>query len=164
MATQTLAPKIQFGKVRAQSSLQTRRQQSLPPPTMGFRKSVYSPSSVAKTVNQMMGVGLLKNEPVWYQPVLNTPPMTDFARRPAQTHQVRSWNRPNDLREIQSLHRGLESHLRTKFYKEHPWELARPRIVVEEDGADYVRQDWSKMQQYGKPLDGERYNLFMVKC
>lgn len=51
---------------------------------------------------------------------------------------------------------GMDTSIRTKFYKEHPWELARPKVVVEEDGADYVRQDWSRMEQVGKPLDGER--------
>lgn len=119
-------------------------------------KSTPSPLAVAKQVNRLLNVGLLKHEPVWYQPVLNTPPMTDFARKPAQTHQTRSWNRENDIREIQKIHQGVELYLRKKFYKEHPWELARPRVVVEEDGADYVRQDWSRMEQNGKPLDGER--------
>ena len=130
-------------------------------------KSTYSPLTVAKTVNRLLEVGLLKNEPVWYQPVVDTPPMTDFARKAAQTHQTRSWNRPNDIRQIQKMHQGIEQYLRQKFYKEHPWELARPRVVVEEDGADYVRQDWSKMEQIGKPLDGERYiplwNI-LIKC
>jgi len=119
-------------------------------------KSSHSPLAVAKQVNRLLKVGLLNHEPVWYQPVLNTPPMTDFARKPAQTHQTRSWNRKNDIREIQKIHQGVELYLRKKFYKEHPWELARPRVVVEEDGADYVRQDWSMMEQIGKPLDGER--------
>jgi small subunit ribosomal protein S23 len=125
-------------------------------------KATYSPLSVAKQVNRMLDVGLLKHEPVWYQPVLNTPPMTDFSRKNAQTQQPRSWNRPNDLRDIQSMLKGPEVQIRDKFYKEHPWELARPRIVVEADGADYVRQDWSKMEQYGKPLDGERYNTIHI--
>lgn len=120
-------------------------------------KSRHSAVAVAKQVNRLLQAGLLKSEPVWYQPVLHTPPMTDVARKPAQSHRARNRNRPNDIREIQGISQGLELYLRRKFYKEHPWELARPRIVVEEDGADYVRQDWSKMEQIGKPLDGERY-------
>jgi len=49
-----------------------------------------------------------------------------------------------------------EDELRKTFYKDHPWELARPRIVLENDGTDYQRYDWSKIQQLGKKLDGER--------
>lgn len=123
---------------------------------MGVEKAIYSPLSVAKAARRLMEVGLIKGEPVWYQPVLNTPPMADLSRKAAQTHQHRSGNRPNDIREIQSIQGGVELKIRTRFFKEHPWELARPRVVVEEDGADYARQDWSRMEQMGKPLDGER--------
>jgi len=49
-----------------------------------------------------------------------------------------------------------EDKLRTQFYRDHPWELARPRVLVENDGKDYLKYDWSKMPQKGKPLDGER--------
>src|ERR1700730_9655382 len=124
---------------------------------MGRQRAIFSPLTVARTTKLFMDKGLIKNEPVWYQPVLDTPPMTDFSRKPARTNEPRPWNRPVDIREMQQMNKGPNNIIRTRFYKEHPWELARPRIVVEEDGADYVRQDWSKMQQYGKPLDGERY-------
>lgn len=123
---------------------------------MGRTKAMYSPLTVATAAQRLMVQGLIKFEPVWYQPVLNTPPMTDFSRKPSQAHQGRKANTPVDIRKIQPIQRGMEVHFRRKFYKQHPWELARPRIVVEEDGADYVRCDWSKMEQIGKPLDGER--------
>jgi small subunit ribosomal protein S23 len=122
----------------------------------------YSPLTVAKTVNRLLETGLLKTEPVWYQPVVHTPPMLNFSRKPAQTHHPRPRTIPNDIRKIQKIQGGLEMYLRKKFYKEHPWELARPRVAVEEDGADYVRQDWSKMPQVGKPLDGERLFCYCV--
>ncbi|RAL09013.1 mitochondrial 37S ribosomal protein mS23 [Aspergillus homomorphus CBS 101889] len=48
-----------------------------------------------------------------------------------------------------------EDRLRTKFFKDHPWELARPRILVEKSGQDFRRYNWSKLQQRGKRLDGE---------
>ena len=83
--------------------------------------------------------------------------MTDYSRKPAIAHQGRSKTRRTDVREIQALNGGIEAHFRKKFFKEHPWELARPRILVEDDGANYLRLDWSKMAQMGKPLDGERY-------
>jgi hypothetical protein len=51
-----------------------------------------------------------------------------------------------------------EDRLRKEFYGDHPWELARPRIVLENFGTDGQWCDWSKIQQRGRPLNGERYN------
>ena len=127
---------------------------------MGRTKLMYSPLTVANAAKRLMEKGLIPFEPVWYRPVLNTPPMTDFSRKPSQAHHGRRVNTPVDIRKIYPIQRGMDVHFRRKFYKQHPWELARPKIVVEEDGADYVRWDWSKMEQIGKPLDGERYTLY----
>lgn len=50
-----------------------------------------------------------------------------------------------------------EDQLRKEFYKDHPWELARPRIIMELDGQDYKYLDWSKgLRQRGMALSGER--------
>jgi hypothetical protein len=51
-----------------------------------------------------------------------------------------------------------EDRLRREFYGDHPWELARPRIVLENDGRDGQRCNWEKIQQPGRPLNGERYS------
>lgn len=123
----------------------------------GAQRAKLSPLAVAAQAKRLVKAGLIPREPIWYQPVLDTPPMTDLSRRPAQTHQGRVGNKPTDIREIQSINRGYAVYFRKQFYKEHPWELARPKVIVEEDGADYVRQDWSRMEQFAKPLDGERY-------
>jgi len=50
-----------------------------------------------------------------------------------------------------------EDSIRQDFYKDHPWELARPRILLETDGKDGQKCDWSKLRQPGRPLNGERY-------
>jgi small subunit ribosomal protein S23 len=47
--------------------------------------------------------------------------------------------------------------LRADFFGDHPWELARPKIILENSGNDAKGWDWSKIVQPGKPLDGERY-------
>lgn len=50
-----------------------------------------------------------------------------------------------------------EDELRQTFFRDHPWELARPRMVLETDGKDAQRYDWSKgLVQDGLPLCGER--------
>lgn len=52
-----------------------------------------------------------------------------------------------------------EDKLRAEFFGDHPWELARPRVLVENDGRDHERFDWSRIVQPGKQLNGERYDL-----
>ena len=49
-----------------------------------------------------------------------------------------------------------EDVLRKQFFSDHPWELARPRVVVETDGNQHKNADWSKgLIQPGIPLSGE---------
>lgn len=35
-----------------------------------------------------------------------------------------------------------EDRLRWEYFNDHPWELARPRVILEDDGKDYQRWDW----------------------
>lgn len=51
-----------------------------------------------------------------------------------------------------------EDRLRRKFYKNHPFERARPRIVMEPTGK--TNQDWSELSQRTGQITGERYVLF----
>ncbi|KAI9755253.1 MAG: mitochondrial ribosomal small subunit component [Lichina confinis] len=48
-----------------------------------------------------------------------------------------------------------EDRLRHQFFTDHPWELARPRIVLEDDGKDTHHTDWSRLGQPGRATDGE---------
>ncbi|CRG85391.1 37S ribosomal protein S25, mitochondrial [Talaromyces islandicus] len=48
-----------------------------------------------------------------------------------------------------------EDQLRKEFFRDHPWELARPRILLETTGKDFENYNWRKIQQPGKKLDGE---------
>jgi small subunit ribosomal protein S23 len=58
-----------------------------------------------------------------------------------------------------------EDQLRKEFFRDHPWELARPRIVLERTGKDHERYDWRQLQQSGKRLDGERcVSPFQSNC
>lgn len=45
--------------------------------------------------------------------------------------------------------------MRKTFFTDHPWELARPRMVLENDGKDAEKDDWSKIIQPHKKLSGE---------
>lgn len=55
-----------------------------------------------------------------------------------------------------------EDQLRKEFFRDHPWELARPRVLVETTGKDFEQHNWEKLQQPGKKLDGERCALLFV--
>ena len=33
--------------------------------------------------------------------------------------------------------------MRWEYFNDHPWELAKPRVVLENDGKDMSRWDWS---------------------
>lgn len=59
--------------------------------------------------------------------------------------------------------RHEEDDLRREFFGDHPWELARPRVLLENDGKDYQRWDWSKPDQTGRPLSGERLVMWIKK-
>lgn len=49
-----------------------------------------------------------------------------------------------------------EDSLRRTFFSDHPWELARPRVVLETSGDQYKEADWSTgLMQPGVPLSGE---------
>ena len=52
-----------------------------------------------------------------------------------------------------------EDRLRREFFGDHPWELARPRVVLENDGKDARPLAWDKIRQPGRPVDGERYRF-----
>lgn len=50
----------------------------------------------------------------------------------------------------------LEDELRTLFYKQHPWELADAKSLVEnEHTIEAATYDWSNLRQFTKKLDGE---------
>lgn len=49
-----------------------------------------------------------------------------------------------------------EDQLRKRFFSDHPWELARPRVVLEQDREEGQDVDWSRgVQQPGRPTTGE---------
>lgn len=122
-----------------------------------------APLRVLQTATRMLESGYISKEPVWFRTVADIPPTTTIVR----TRPVQLQKKPTKLkgnRKIPGMFKPdkivyPEDAMRTQFFKDHPWELARPRVLVENDGRDYQRYDWSKIQQRGKALDGERCAL-----
>jgi len=106
----------------------------------------------------MLETGRLQREPPWYRVVGAIPPTTTLVRTPPVQLQEKktrkSAHKPSRMFQPHYIVYP-EDELRRQFFQDHPWELARPRILVENDGKDFMRYDWSKMRQPGKMLDGE---------
>jgi small subunit ribosomal protein S23 len=117
------------------------------------------PLRVHQLASQMLETGRLQREPPWYRVVGAIPPTTTLVRTPPiqlQEKKTRkSAHKPSRMFQPHYIVYP-EDELRRQFFQDHPWELARPRILVENDGKDFMRYDWSKMRQPGKMLDGER--------
>lgn len=95
--------------------------------------------------------------PVWMN-VMDKIPPTELLTRPRPTaHQDPDprMRRPRRIFRPQKI-TFPEDELRRNFFKDHPWELARPRVVVELDGKDAWGVDWSKgLRQPGRQVTGE---------
>jgi hypothetical protein len=122
----------------------------------------FRPARVYQTVTTLMDhrvqPGLKVQEPVWYRVVESIPPSEILTRPLPPQHKAANprTRKPSRLFQPQSLVYE-EDALRKQFYKDHPWELARPRMIIEMDGKDAQRFDWSTgLRQPGIALSGER--------
>lgn len=94
--------------------------------------------------------------PPWYHIVGVIPPGETLARPVQRSPRLRG-NAKKPSRMFQPLPIAYpEDKLRSEFFNDHPWELARPRIVVEDSGNDAKGYNWETIVQPGKQLDGER--------
>lgn len=136
--------------------------------------------NVLERTSAYLRSGLLKETPAWYQVVASVPPTTKFTREPRfinpssgkKTVQYKDFaqsvnnkgfyktrNSSCDRKPLDNrLYKPpklqyVEDQLRQVFYQQHPWELSRPKVLVENEANENM--DWSHMLQLGKPLDGE---------
>ncbi|CAK7198006.1 mitochondrial ribosomal small subunit component [Sporothrix eucalyptigena] len=116
---------------------------------------------VADVANKIIRTQYRKDDwpvvPAWLKAIETIPPAEVITRTIPIAHHP-----PNPkLRKPRRTYRPQkivyeEDELRQTFYRDHPWELARPRVVLETDGKDARRYDWSKgLVQEGIPLCGE---------
>ncbi|KAI8085120.1 mitochondrial ribosomal protein S25 [Halteromyces radiatus] len=152
---------------------------------MAFR---VPPTGLAKHVNNLIKGNLLKKAPVWLPVVQAIPPGPSIIRSQqaqvnvnAQTPAEQALSSP--LSTNTSI-RHKQKHLRTKpprphaivypedrlrrqFYKDHPFELSRPKVLVENDDG-LNRTDFSQLMLPGMRLsevDGEaviKYQLHLM--
>lgn len=119
------------------------------------------PARVRQTVSLLLDAKRSSAPPPWYQAIGLVPPPEVLSRTvPIRHHPPplkgrRNVRRPSKMFRPQQISYE-EDTLRSEFFKDHPWELARPRLILEDDGKDYQRWDWSKPFQAGRPVGGER--------
>ncbi|KAI1923425.1 mitochondrial ribosomal small subunit component [Ophidiomyces ophidiicola] len=133
---------------------------------------------VRKTAISQNLAGKIVNTPCWTDVMFEVPPSSILIRNLPQQHElvqqrvktVPGQSKPQTVFETQKRRQRKrkasrmfqpvpicyeEDQLRKRFFQDHPWELARPRILVETTGNDHAKYDWSKLKQPGKQLDGE---------
>ncbi|SCW01951.1 LAFE_0E10858g1_1 [Lachancea fermentati] len=149
--------------------------------------------NVFERTSSYLKAGLLTKTPAWYDVVASVPPSKSFVREPRLINPSTKRNtsflpefnqelnkrnetfktRANTLDKkvaTNSIYSApkltyAEDKLRELFYKQHPWELSRPKVLVENTGNESY--DWSTIQQLGKPLDGEsvvQRTLYLMKA
>ena len=121
------------------------------------------PATVWKTKSAELQQAIMPNRtmdmPPWMDVLYKCPPSETLVRTVPPRHRAPSKKatKPRHIYRPQPI-TFPEDKLRQIFFKDHPWELARPRVLVETDGKDYQHVDWSKgLRQPGLPLTGEWY-------
>jgi len=125
----------------------------------------FRPQRVHQAVTQLLGTDRLQAAPPWHDIVGTVPPSQILVRtQPVQHYQRPKTKKPSKLFQPQNI-TYPEDRLRREFFGDHPWELARPRVVIENDGMDARMHDWSEgIRQPGQPLSGERYDHIYNKA
>ncbi|KAL2116507.1 hypothetical protein VTJ04DRAFT_8675 [Mycothermus thermophilus] len=124
-------------------------------------------ANVLRTIEQRIAngstpTGRPEPAPAWTKAVAKVTPSETLTRPyPVQHVEKRVRTSGHKLHPNRNLFRPTrivhpEDELRQEFFRDHPWELARPRMLLELDGQDAKRRDWSKgLRQPGMALSGE---------
>ena len=122
----------------------------------------FRPARVHQATTELLGTERLDRRPPWYDIVGTVPPAQILVRtQPVEHHVSGQKHRRSKTRKPSKLFQPRqitypEDRLRREFFGDHPWELARPRIVIEDDGKDAMLQNWETIRSPGRPLGGER--------
>lgn len=137
---------------------------------------------IIERTSSFLKSGVIKQKPAWYDVVAAHPPATDLTKNAkilgySQYKDPMELKRPNQTRvknkklDSSKIHaipkiKLFEDQLRNYFYAKHPWEFSRPKILVENEGNEIEKCDWSHLLQLNKPLDGEsvvQRTLWLIK-
>ena len=118
----------------------------------------FRPLRVHQTATQLLQTERIIHPPPWYTAVGNTPPAEPLVRAQPLQHQQRSRQLKTKKASKLFMPQKItyeEDRLRKEFFKDHPWELARPRMLIEEDGKDSQKTNYEQIRQPEKAISGE---------
>ena len=119
----------------------------------------FRPARVYKAATDWLETVKVANKPLWYDTIGEVTPAQRLVRTQPIPHQPRRMQRGTRKASKLFMPQKItyeEDTLRREFYKDHPWELARPRKILEDTGTDSYNTNWSRMQQTHKVVDSER--------
>lgn len=137
------------------------------PPPVHFRFKMVRriASQVHQQVSRLMRADFIKQEPAWYQAVLENPPLPLPPKAPPPRS---SYDLPPPQRTStsQALHKMrahkpqplpihyIEDDVRRQFFRDHPFEAFRPTTLVEgatlEDAHPIKGVSWTRLRQRGR--------------
>ncbi|KAF7302733.1 SNF2 superfamily protein [Mycena chlorophos] len=115
-------------------------------------------SQVHHQVSRLMRGGLIKQEPIWYQPVLNFPPLPLPPRAPParsayDKRPLAPGGKPRRQKVQPQPIYYLEDDIRRQFFSDHPFEAFRPTTLVEKGDVELREPDgmeWTRLRQRGR--------------
>lgn len=134
------------------------RQRGSPARPLTMGRYDFTAARVHRAATQLLATNRLQAPPPWYNIVADYPPAQTLVRplqRVGRKHMKKGTKKPSRMFQPMPL-QYEEDKLRQEFFTDHPWELARPRVILEDSGNDSKRWDWKEIEQHNKPLDGER--------
>ena len=119
----------------------------------------FRPARVHQAATALLEAGRISTKPQWYDVIGGLIPAQSLIRTQPLPHQSRK--SPKGTKKASKLFQPQkvtyeEDVLRREFFKDHPWELARPRTILEDTGADSHKAEWSQIEQPHRSLNGER--------
>ncbi|KAI6047799.1 mitochondrial ribosomal protein S25-domain-containing protein [Pisolithus marmoratus] len=127
-------------------------------------------SQVHKQVSRLMRVHYIKDEPVWYQAVLQFPPLPLPPKSPPIRHDSTRHSKlvPPKHKPVNIAY--LEDEVRRQFFRDHPFEAFRPVSIVEggivAEEHPVQGKDWIRLSQRGRcpsPEDAVRFAVNLHK-
>ena len=125
-------------------------------------------SQVHKQASRLTRAGLIKTPPVWYQAVLEHPPLplppreppsrTSYDSAPPKEHGFATKKTPGPRPLAVNY---VEDEIRRQFFRDHPFESFRSRSLTEagviEDEHPINGLQWTRLNQRGRNPSPEEY-------
>ena len=127
-------------------------------------------SQVHKQASRLTRAGFLKTPPVWYEAVLEHPPLPLPPREPPSRTSYDSSTKTKNQNKSKKKTLGplrplpityVEDDIRRQFFRDHPFEAFRPRTLTETGAVENEHPisglKWTRLNQRGRNPSPEEY-------